>query len=541
MRSTSRHAARVPTPRRALFVYLLSMMAASFAIAGCSGESPTAQTSPALDPMWQVMHSRTNVTLRDVWGSSSSDVFAVGDGGTILHFNGLRWAAMSSPTTETLRAVSGTAPDNVYAAGDNGTALHYDGTAWTALDPQTSNDLGPVDARGEHAAFADRDAPGLLHHYDSAVGFIFVEDTGAGAVINDMGFIPETLDERPLDPVFFLAADGGVAMGGGQTLEAGSADLVSVIGTAPGNAFVLGADGTLWSLRGRAAGVPVASTGAPMADAVLRSYDDILMFGASGRVFRYDRCGLSEVRSGVASDFLAAWGAPDGKVFAVGVHGEILRYRAAAAPTCPDNIAVRISAGVNPTISWSPPCPVSKVMVTGLEGYDQGDWFVAADGNSIEPGLRIGEVPACATELRPQLGAMMPGTLYRLTLVRRDVAGDVAVGFYNFRPGDAAQTVPRAVGGPATAPNALPGVYVQPLGLIVEPEPGQPLAMQFIDPEQWPRLESTVDGVEGDIDAVIRALVRDPDTGEMKVIQLDDIPVMRVGDSYAVDWPRSTD
>jgi len=520
---------------------MLLIVAASFAIAGCSGESPTAQTPPALDPSWQVMHSRTNVTLRDVWGSSASDVFAVGDDGTILHFNGLRWAAMSSTTTETLRSVSGTAPDNVYAAGDNGTALHYDGASWTALDPQTSNDLGPVDARGEYAAFADRDAPGLLHYYDSAVGFFFVEDTGAGAVINDMGFIPETLDERPLDPVFFLAADGGVAMGGGQTLDAGSADLVSIFGTAPGNAFVLGADGTLWEFRGRTAGVPVASAGVPMADAVQRSYDDVLLFGAGGRVFRYDRCELSEVRSSVTSDFLAAWAAPDGVVFAVGVDGAILRYRGASAPACPDNITVRIGAGESPTISWSPPCPVSKIMVTGLEGYGQGNWFIAADGNRIEPGLRIGEVPACATELRPVLGAMEPGKLYRLTLVRRDVAGDLAVGFYNFRAGDGAQTVPRAPGGPATAPTAVPGVYVQPLGLIYPPEPGAPLILGFRDPQQWAGLESTVDGVEGDIDAVIRALVRDPDTGEIKILQLDDVPVMKVSDSYAVDWPRSTE
>lgn len=541
MRSTSKHAARVPTPRRSLFVNMLSIVAVSFAIAGCSGESPTAQTPPALDPAWQVMHSRTNVTLRDVWGSSASDVFAVGDNGTILHFNGLRWATMSSPTTETLRGVSGTATDNVYAAGDNGTALHYDGSSWTALDPQTSNDLGPVDARGHFAAFADRDAPGVLHHYDSYVGFYFVEDTGAGAVINDLRFIPETLDDRPLDPVFFLAADGGVAMGGGQPLEAGSADLVSVIGTAPGNAFVLDADGTLWSFRGRTAGVPVASAGMPMADALLRSYDDILMFGAAGRVFRYDRCELSEVRSRLRSDFLAAWAAPDGEVFAVGTDGAILRYRGAAAPACPDNITVKIGAGESPTISWSPPCPVSKIMVTSLEGYGQGNWFVAADGNRIEPGLRIGEVPACATEVRPQLGAMMPGRLYRLTLVRRDVAGDLAVGFYNFRPGDGAQTIPPAASGPAPAPAAVPGVYVQPLGLVYPPEPGAPLILAFDDPQQWAGLESEVAGVEGDIDAVIQALVRDPDTGEMKIIQLDDVPVMKVGDSYAVDWPRLTD
>ena len=32
------------------------------------------------------------IGLRGIWGSSSSDVFTVGGGGTILHYNGSNWA-----------------------------------------------------------------------------------------------------------------------------------------------------------------------------------------------------------------------------------------------------------------------------------------------------------------------------------------------------------------------------------------------------------------------------------------------------------------
>ena len=40
-----------------------------------------------------------------VWGTSSNDVFAVGDSGTILRYNGSAWSAMTSGTTECLNGI----------------------------------------------------------------------------------------------------------------------------------------------------------------------------------------------------------------------------------------------------------------------------------------------------------------------------------------------------------------------------------------------------------------------------------------------------
>ncbi len=60
-----------------------------------------------------------------MWGSSASDVFTVGDGGTILHSDGSSWSAMSSGTTNYLRGVWGSSGSNVFAVGDLGTILHY--------------------------------------------------------------------------------------------------------------------------------------------------------------------------------------------------------------------------------------------------------------------------------------------------------------------------------------------------------------------------------------------------------------------------------
>lgn len=67
--------------------------------------------------------------LRGVWGSSATDIFAVGDRSLIYHYDGTSWSKMENPAKYYhLKSVWGTAPDNVYAVGD--AILHYDGEAW---------------------------------------------------------------------------------------------------------------------------------------------------------------------------------------------------------------------------------------------------------------------------------------------------------------------------------------------------------------------------------------------------------------------------
>src|SRR5947208_8668265 len=62
----------------------------------------------------------TTANLFGVWGSSATDVFVVGESGTILHYDGVGWIKQASGTTARLRDVWGTGPTNVYVAGDSG-------------------------------------------------------------------------------------------------------------------------------------------------------------------------------------------------------------------------------------------------------------------------------------------------------------------------------------------------------------------------------------------------------------------------------------
>jgi hypothetical protein len=81
------------------------------------------------------MTSGTKRLLRGVWGSSTSDVFAVGPGVTIIHYDGSTWSLMTSDTTEHLNSVWGSSSSDVFTVGgyDEMRISHYDGRKWRSM------------------------------------------------------------------------------------------------------------------------------------------------------------------------------------------------------------------------------------------------------------------------------------------------------------------------------------------------------------------------------------------------------------------------
>jgi hypothetical protein len=124
-----------------------------------------------------------------VWGSSGSDVFAVGDGDTILHYDGADWSAMSSGTYHRLYGVWGSSDRDVFAVGGGGAILHYSGPPnrppvatpdWYRLDEDTPLSVS---------------APGVLgNDYDP-----------------DGDALTAVLDSPPLSGTLDLRLDGSLA------------------------------------------------------------------------------------------------------------------------------------------------------------------------------------------------------------------------------------------------------------------------------------------------------------------------------------------
>ncbi len=117
---------------------------------------------------WTLMNTGTTNWIYEVWGSSGSDVFAVGQGGIILHYNGIAWSAMTSPVTGNLYSVWGSSGRDVFAVGDAGKILHYDGSAWSTMTSPATGYVFSVwgTSPQQRLAVGYDGINGTIFHYD---------------------------------------------------------------------------------------------------------------------------------------------------------------------------------------------------------------------------------------------------------------------------------------------------------------------------------------------------------------------------------------
>src|SRR3989454_8153249 len=107
-------------------------------------------------------------TLISVWGSASTDVWAVGASGTILHWDGSAWSGFPSGTTNFLYGVWGSASTDVWAVGGGGTILHWDGSAWSPVSSGTTLWLTSVWGSASNDVWAVGDGGAILHRQSGA-------------------------------------------------------------------------------------------------------------------------------------------------------------------------------------------------------------------------------------------------------------------------------------------------------------------------------------------------------------------------------------
>ncbi len=90
------------------------------------------------------------------WASATDDVWFVGDGA--FHFDGVGWRDVPTPAKSPLLGVWGTSKTDVWAVGEAGTIVHFDGAKWSSFASPTPGDLVAVWASGPCDAWAIGDA-----------------------------------------------------------------------------------------------------------------------------------------------------------------------------------------------------------------------------------------------------------------------------------------------------------------------------------------------------------------------------------------------
>jgi hypothetical protein len=215
-----------------------------------------------------------------IWGSSSSDVFADGLAGTMLHYDGHSWAKMNSGTTDVLRGIWGSSNSDVFVAGYQ-SIHHYDGHSWAKMSSGTPYIITSVWGSSSSDVFAG-DEKGTILHYDGHSWTKMNSGTGE-----------------------FISSIWGSS----------SSDVFAVCN----QGIILHYDGHSWAKMN-------SSTPDLINSVWGSSSSDVFAVGFAGTILHYDGRSWTQMNIGTTSTLHSIWGSSSKDVFAVGEQGTILHY-----------------------------------------------------------------------------------------------------------------------------------------------------------------------------------------------------------------------
>lgn len=237
------------------------------------------------DGEWRGQVDLASEVLMDVWGSGSSDVYAIGRTGELLHYDGTRWSAVSNVPIGNLDAIWGSGPSDIWAVGAEGHAIHWNGKAWTASSIGTES-LGAVWGTAPDNVYAS--AEGGLWHYDGRVwnqttthssrGPGVLGGSGPENVLYGLGGIIDRWDGKSWKkaPLPWTGAVTGLWAANATSAFATTGD------------SVLRSEGSVWTKQSLAT-TTVDSTASPQVNATWGSgTSDVYAVGRAGTIHHFD-------------------------------------------------------------------------------------------------------------------------------------------------------------------------------------------------------------------------------------------------------------
>jgi hypothetical protein len=283
---------------------------------------------------WSWCRPGPAVDLHAIWGAAGDDIWAVGDGGTILRWNGATWVKVTddgSPAPGDLHDVWGETagskygPESVWVVGDAGVVRRFDGTAWSIAD---------ADAR--YALRGVWGSPsGVLRVVGRAALPIIFIDPGAEAVVLRQSGDLEGAWTREAAFQEERGAAGFDRISGASDDDIWACGVKFPSGAAASFAFASHFDGATWSVRAGSGAV----NGAPESVLVDRNFTDVgvrppgapagAWFTAGfGTAVRFD--GTAWTSDDPVATGLLAIDVRGSAMWAAGVDGKIVRWNGQA-------------------------------------------------------------------------------------------------------------------------------------------------------------------------------------------------------------------
>ena len=281
------------------------------------------------------------VDLYGVWGSSLSDVFAVGgtpgtttgNPGVTVHWNGAAWS--STANLINLLSISGVGVGSATAVGEygaEGSATYLQGNSWSARDVlaagtlhgtwQTSPGAYAVGDNGQLLFTTENGIPGSwgmqTSNTTNTLFAVWGSSTSNVFAVGDKGVILHTTN-----------AGVGVTPTWTKTIQ-GSSQLTSIWGSSDADLYIGGAAPAV-ILHSTDGGATWTSTTPPTSAIGIfavsgRAANDVYAVGATGGVIYHSSGGdaWTTEASPTTRDLFGVWVASNGEAYAVGRSGTIL-------------------------------------------------------------------------------------------------------------------------------------------------------------------------------------------------------------------------
>ena len=308
----------------------------------------------------------TTKTLFGAWAFADNDAWAVGEDGTLAHFDGTAWGLLAGGVTARLAGMGGAAGTPILAVGDAGTLgqVTQSGlspvalpgtTAWHAVAVATSAGAWSACAVGEGGQTLDGSGGGWSVGptipganltgvtsdtvggwiASSDVGNLYVRAAGAKAwgQATSVGTAVDGLTH---------ASDGTIVAVGNYGLVAtrapGSSAWVTSYGELNGqnihavtaldakNVWVAGDAGSVSHWDGTAWGAVAVPTTATLHAVWAADTSHVYAVGSQGAIVRWNGVKWQKMVSGSAQELWAVWGNGPDDVFAAGAGGQLLHW-----------------------------------------------------------------------------------------------------------------------------------------------------------------------------------------------------------------------
>ena len=309
--------------------------------------------------------------LYSVSGSSAADVWAVGEAGAIVHWDGQSWRQVPSGVQDDLKGVWSAGASDAWAVGSKMTIRHWDGTSWspavgvpappTGFNPNMGywtavwgSGLNDVWIVGDYYV---GNASGAMIHWDGSrwTPFTMPEAFGAvwGAGPDDVWALGEQNGLFHWDgqswTMVSAGVDSGIAIWGASSSDIWSAngglshwDGVAVTATVLSKESVEG----LW---GSSADDVWAVGDLDVGDPFTDPWDD------EGLILHWNGLAWEQMPSTGAGFLFGVWGSRSDDVWAVGQSGAIVHWdgRTWSAPEGPPHMVLYSVWGSGPGDVWA--------------------------------------------------------------------------------------------------------------------------------------------------------------------------------------------